>query len=78
MNSELECVFAEGPPAVVLGKLEETTLGDEDIPRAAILLEQEHYLGAARPLGRTLFGRVWLFIGIAVVQAGRPCRTPKP
>jgi len=58
MNSELESVFAEDPPAVVLGELEVTTLGDEDIPRAAILLEEEHYLGAARPVGRTLFQAV--------------------
>lgn len=54
MNSKLESVFAEDPPAVVLGKLEVVTLGDEDLPRAALLLEDEHYLGAARPGGRTL------------------------
>lgn len=54
MNSKLENVFAEDPPAVVLGKLEVVTLGDEDLPRAALLLEEEHYLGAARPVGRTL------------------------
>ena len=58
MNSELESVLAADPPAVVLGELEVTTVNDEDIPRAAILLEEEHYLGAARPVGRTLFQAV--------------------
>jgi len=58
MNSELENVFAEDPPAVVLGKLEVITLGGEDLPRAARLLEEEHYLGAARPVGRTLIQAV--------------------
>ncbi|MCU0777602.1 MAG: DUF4338 domain-containing protein [Akkermansiaceae bacterium] len=58
MNSELESVFAQDPPAVVLGELEVMTLGDEDIARAAILLEEEHDLGAARPVGRTLFQAV--------------------
>lgn len=58
MKSELESVFAEDPPAVVLGELEVMTLGDGDIPRAAILLEEEHYLGVARPVGRTLFQAV--------------------
>jgi hypothetical protein len=54
MNSEIEIVFAEDPPAVVLGELEVATVGGEDLPRAALLLEEEHYLGAARPVGRTL------------------------
>ncbi len=58
MNSTIEIVFAEDPPAVVLGELEVTTLADEDMPRAALLLEDEHYLGAARPVGRTLFQAV--------------------
>jgi hypothetical protein len=34
--------------------LEVTTVGVEDLPRAARLLEEEHYQGAARPVGRTL------------------------
>ena len=54
MNSELEIVFAQEPPIVVLGELEVATLSREDWPRAARLLEEEHYLGAARPVGRTL------------------------
>ena len=54
MNSELEIVFAEDPPIVVLGELEVTTLSREDWPRAARLLEEEHYLGDTRPVGRTL------------------------
>jgi hypothetical protein len=58
MNSELESVFTEDPPAVVLGELEVMTVGDVDLPRAAGLLEEEHYLGVARPVGRTLFQAV--------------------
>lgn len=54
MNSELESVFAEDPSVVVLGELEVATVGGEDLPRAVRLLEEEHYLGAARPVGRTL------------------------
>ena len=54
MNSELEIVFAEDPPSVVLGELEVATLSREDWPRAARLLEEEHYLGDTRPVGRTL------------------------
>ncbi len=48
-------MFAEDPPAVVLGELEVMTVSDEDLPRAAGLLKEEHDLGAARPVGRTLF-----------------------
>jgi len=58
MNSELESVFAEDPPAVVLGVLEAMTAGDGDLPRAARLLEEEHDLGVARLVGRTLFQAV--------------------
>lgn len=58
MKAETACVFAEDPPAVVLGELEVVSLGGEDLPRAALLLEQEHYLGDARPVGRTLFQAV--------------------
>jgi hypothetical protein len=54
MKSEAECVFAEDPSAVVLGELEVVTVGEEDLPRVGRLLEEEHYLGAARPVGRTL------------------------
>ena len=41
MKSELKSVFAEDPSAVVLGELKVVTLGDEDLPRAASLLEEE-------------------------------------
>ena len=58
MNPAIECVFAEDPPAVVLGELEVVTVSGEDLPRAASLLEEEHYLGAARAVGRTLFQAV--------------------
>ena len=54
MKSIIESVFAEDPPAVVLGELEVATVSGEDLSRAALLLEEEHYLGAARPVGRTL------------------------
>jgi hypothetical protein len=54
MISDIESVFAVDPPAVVLGELEVVTVGSEDLPRAVRLLEEEHYLGAARPVGRTL------------------------
>jgi len=54
MNPMIETVFAEDPPAVVLGELQACTVGGEDLRRAAGLLEEEHYLGAARPVGRTL------------------------
>lgn len=43
-----------GPPAVVLGELEVVSVGGEELHRAALLLEEERYLGAARPVGRTL------------------------
>jgi hypothetical protein len=58
MKAEFESVFDEDPPAVVLGELEVVSLGAEDLPRAARLLDEEHYLGAARPVGRTLFQAV--------------------
>ena len=45
MNSELEIVFAQELTIVVLGELEVATLSREDWPRAARLLEEEHYLG---------------------------------
>ena len=54
MKSAIESVFAEDPPAVVLGELEVSTVDGEDLARAARLLEEEHYLGAVRPVGRTL------------------------
>jgi len=54
MNPIIESVFAEDPPAVVLGELEVSTVSGEELHRAARLLEEEHYLGAARPMGRTL------------------------
>ena len=54
MNSELEIVFAQEPSIVVLGELEVATLSREDWPRAARLLEEEHYLGDTRPVGRTM------------------------
>lgn len=54
MNSEIETVFAADPPAVVLGELEIATLHGDDLRRAAGLLADEHYLGAGRPVGRTL------------------------
>jgi len=54
MNSEIEIVFAEDPAAVVLGELEVVTVCGAELARAARLLEDEHYLGAARPVGRTL------------------------
>ena len=54
MKSIIESVFAEDPPAVVLGELEVATVSGEELLRAARLLEKEHYLGAARPVGRTL------------------------
>ena len=55
MNSTIESVFAEDPSSVVLGELEVMTLSGEDLMRATSLLEEEHYLGAARQVGRTLF-----------------------
>ena len=58
MKAEFESVFASDPPAVVLGELEVVSLAAEDLPRAARLLDEEHYLGAARPVGRTLFQAV--------------------
>jgi hypothetical protein len=58
MISDIESVFAVDPPAVVLGELEVVTVGSEDLPRAVRLLEEEHYLGAARPVGRTLIQAV--------------------
>jgi hypothetical protein len=54
MKPAIESVFAQDPPAVVLGELKVSTLSSEELPRAASLLEEEHYLGAARPVGRTL------------------------
>jgi len=54
MKSIIESVFAEDPPAVVLGELEVATVSGEDLHRAALLLEEEHYLGGVRPVGRTL------------------------
>ena len=54
MNSQIETVFAEDPPAVVLGELEISTLRGEVLRDAARLLDEEHYLGAGRPVGRTL------------------------
>lgn len=54
MKSEIDPVFAEEPPAVVLAELEVVTVADEDLPRAAALLEEEHDLGSVRPVGRTL------------------------
>ena len=54
MNSEFESVFAVDPSAVVLGELKVVTVDSEELPRAVRLLEEEHYLGAARPVGRTL------------------------
>ena len=54
MNSEIENVFAEDPPAVVLGELEISTLRGDALRDAAGLLEEQHYLGAGRPVGRTL------------------------
>ena len=54
MKSLIESVFAEDPPGVVLGESEVATLSGEEPHRAALLLEEEHYLGAARPVGRTL------------------------
>jgi len=54
MNSEIDIVFAEDPAAVVLGELEVATVCGDELARAARLLEDEHYLGAARPVGRTL------------------------
>ena len=54
MNSFIDPVYAEDPPAVVLGELEVSTVNGEELHRAALLLEEEHYLGAARPVGRTL------------------------
>ena len=54
MNPIIESVFAEDPPAVFLGELEISTVSGEELQRAACLLEEEHYLGAARPVGRTL------------------------
>ena len=50
MKSIIESVFAEDPPAVVLGELEVATVSGEELSRAALLLEEEHYLGAARPV----------------------------
>ena len=54
VNSEIEIVFGEDPAAVVLGELEAATVCDEELARAVRLLEDEHCLGAARPVGRTL------------------------
>jgi hypothetical protein len=54
MKPAIEAVFAEDPPAVVLGELKVATVSGEELERAARLLEEEHYLGAARPVGRTL------------------------
>ena len=54
MNSQIETVFAEDPPAVVLGELEISTLRGDVLRDAARLLDGEHYLGAGRPVGRTL------------------------
>jgi hypothetical protein len=51
MISDIESVFAVDPPAVVLGELEVITVGSEELPRAARLLKEEHYLGAARSGG---------------------------
>ena len=42
MKSHIESVFAEDPPAVVLGELEVATVSGEDLHRAALLLEEEH------------------------------------
>ena len=54
MNSKIVTVFAEDPPAVVLGELEISTLRGDALCDAAGLLEDQHYLGAGRPVGRTL------------------------
>lgn len=54
MKSKIESVFVQDPPAVVLGELEITSLNGEDLRRAAVLIDDEHYLGAGRPVGRTL------------------------
>jgi len=54
MNSKTETVFAEDPPAVVLGELEISTLHGDALSDATDLLNEEHYLGAGRPVGRTL------------------------
>ena len=54
MNSKIDTVFAEDPPAVVLGELEISTLRGDALRDAACLLEEEHYLGAGRPVGRTV------------------------
>ena len=56
MNPEFEIVFAQELPVVVLGEFEVATLSREDWPRAARLLEEEHYLGDTRPVGRTMSG----------------------
>ncbi|MCX6872482.1 MAG: hypothetical protein NTW21_01545 [Verrucomicrobia bacterium] len=53
-----ETVIAGDPPAVVLGELEARTVCGEELHRAASLLEEEHYLAAARPVGRTVLQAV--------------------
>jgi len=50
----IESVFTEEPAPVVLAELEVRLLQADEQERAAQLLEQEHYLGANRPVGRTL------------------------
>ena len=42
MKSANESVFAQDPPAVVLGELKVSTVSGEELPRAASLLEEEH------------------------------------
>ena len=47
-------MFAEDPPAVGLGESETSTVSGEEPQRAARRLDEGHYLGTARPVGRTL------------------------
>jgi len=42
------------PDAVVLGELEVRPVQADEMPRVVALLEEEHYLGAGRAVGRTL------------------------
>lgn len=42
------------PDPVVLGELEVRPVQADELPRVAALLEEEHYLGAGRAVGRTL------------------------
>lgn len=54
IDQRMEPWSGEEPDAVVLGELEVRPVQAAEMPRVAALLEEEHYLGSGRAVGRTL------------------------